>query len=110
VKGVLELIFSNQAEDESELADFDTSVVAAPAAGPLDNLDKTHQNLLQLLLEQETWERAAFHKICKELNLMVDGAMEVINEWAFDNANAPLIEDGEPIYIDLDLAKEIVNA
>lgn len=108
VKGVLERIFSDQTEDEAEITD--TLVVVGPTAGPLDNLDKTHQNLLQLLLEQETWERAAFHKICKELNLMVDGAMEVINEWAFDNANAPLIEDGEPIYIDLDLAKEIVNA
>ena len=40
---------------------------------------------------------------------MVDGAMEVLNEWAFENANAPLIEDGEPIFVDLSLAKEIVD-
>ena len=36
--------------------------------------------------------------------------MEVLNEWAFDTANAPLIEDGEPIYVDINLAKEIMNA
>jgi hypothetical protein len=40
---------------------------------------------------------------------MVDGAMEVLNEWAFENANAPLIDDGEPIYVDVSLAKEIVD-
>ena len=47
--------------------------------------------------------------ITKELGLMADGAMEVHNEWAFENANAPLIEDGEEIYIDIELAKEIIN-
>jgi hypothetical protein len=41
---------------------------------------------------------------------MPDGALEVLNEWSFANANAPLIEDGAPIYVDLELAKELNNA
>ncbi|NTV51339.1 MAG: hypothetical protein HGA69_00685, partial [Desulfobulbaceae bacterium] len=61
------------------------------------------------LLQQETWERSSLHDLCKELGLMVDGAMEVLNEWAFDNANAPLIEDGDPVFVDVNLAREIIN-
>jgi hypothetical protein len=73
-------------------------------------LDEVHQNLFHRLLAQEAWERSAIHELCKELGLMVDGAMEVLNEWAFDNANAPLIDDGDPVYVDVNLAKEIINA
>jgi hypothetical protein len=40
---------------------------------------------------------------------MLDGALEIINEWAFEQANAPLIEDGDPIFFDIDLAKEIID-
>jgi hypothetical protein len=40
---------------------------------------------------------------------MVDGALEVINEWAFQKVKAPLIEDGELVFFDLDLAREIIN-
>ncbi len=43
------------------------------------------------------------------MNLMVDGALETLNEWAFEHANAPLIEDGELVYIDIELAKEILD-
>ena len=83
-------------------ADFVTDCLAC--------LDEAHQNFFHRLLKQETWKRSALHEICKELDLMVDGAMEVLNEWAFDNANAPLIDDGEPVYVDVNLAKEIINA
>ena len=38
---------------------------------------------------------------------MVDGAIEVINDWAFDNVDAPLIDGGSVFYIDLEVAQEI---
>lgn len=105
VKGVLEGIFSDQVEEEVDVGSVPTLV-----QNPLNALDEAHQNLFHRLLTQDTWERSAIHEVCKELGLMVDGAMEVLNEWAFDNANAPLIDDGEPVYVDLNLAKEIINA
>lgn len=108
VKDVLEDIFSDQAEDEAAI--FSTPGGNAPAGSPLASLDEAHLSLFHRLLTQETWERSALLEICKELGLMVDGAMEVLNEWAFDNANAPLIEDGEPVYVDINLAKEIIDA
>lgn len=104
VKSVLADIFTEQDEEiETEPA------AAVASASPLFMLDQAHQNLFNSLREQETWERAAIRETCKKLGLMVDGAMEVLNEWAFENANAPLIDDGEPVYVDVSLAKEIVD-
>ncbi len=108
VKGVLEDIFADQAEGQVDIGSTPTMV--APTSSPLAVLDEAHQSFLHRLLTRETWERAALHEICKELGLTVDGAMEVLNEWAFDNANAPLIDDGETVYIDVNLAREIINA
>lgn len=108
VKGVLENIFVDQLEGENEQEDV--SLAALSTDSLLTALDQTHQKLFNKLIKQETWDKTALHEICKELGLMADGAMEVLNEWAFDNVNAPLIEDGELIYVDVDLAKEIINA
>lgn len=104
VRSVLENIFTEQAEDTSPVEP------QAPDENPLAGLDQMHQILLSRLVGQEHWERPAVYEICKELGLMLDGALEVLNEWAFANTNAPLIEDGDPIYVDTELAKEMTNA
>lgn len=106
VKGVLEGIFADQEEDQAE---NDITKTISQSENPLAALDKAHQNFFHRLLQQKTWERSSLHDLCKELGLMVDGAMEVLNEWSFDNANAPLIDDGDPVFVDVNLAKEIIN-
>ena len=55
------------------------------------------------------WDRKLLYDRCKELGLMLDGALEVLNEWAFDKVNAALIDGDDPINIDLDIAKELMN-
>lgn len=106
VKSMLTDIFTEQ-EEEKEIETESTT--ALESINPLSLLDEAHQNLFNSLCEKETWERAAIQETCKTLGLMVDGAMEVLNEWAFENANAPLIDDGEPLYVDISLAKEIID-
>lgn len=101
VKSVLEEIF----DDEDEIEDKN-DVLATP--NPLSSLDQTYQNLLNTLLTRETWGKDALREVCKRLDLMVDGALELLNEWAYEHANAPLIEDGELVYVDIELAKEIL--
>ncbi|MCI5218319.1 MAG: hypothetical protein D3914_03795, partial [Candidatus Electrothrix sp. LOE2] len=45
--------------------------------------------------------------LCEQLNLMVDGSIETINDRFFDIADAPLIEeDSDSFYIDLELISE----
>ncbi len=107
VKNLLTDVFSDETEETITTFSFTKSV---SISNPIVELDKAHQSLFHQLLTKEIWNRADLYKLCKELGLMADGAMEVLNEWAFNNANAPLIDDGESIYIDINLAKEIMNA
>ena len=107
VRNVLENIFAEQVEEPAPAEVAGAEELGTPA---LTSLDPAHQTLLSKLIEQAHWERSAVYELCKELGLMLDGAMEVLNEWAFDNANAPLLDDGDPIYVDIELAKEITDA
>ncbi|MDL2267697.1 TerB N-terminal domain-containing protein [Desulfovibrio sp. OttesenSCG-928-G15] len=107
VRDVLENIFAEQIDEPAPVV---TPVQAMQHVSPLSGLDQAHQALFNRLVKQAHWERSTVYEICKELGLMLDGAMEVLNEWAFDNVNAPLLDDGDPIYFDTELAKEIVDA
>jgi tellurite resistance protein len=66
-------------------------------------LDSAHAQLLTELLESNSWPRGDFMRLASSLNLLPDGAMEVINEWAFETYDEPILEDGEPIEVYADL-------
>ncbi|MEJ1337379.1 MAG: TerB N-terminal domain-containing protein [Candidatus Sedimenticola sp. (ex Thyasira tokunagai)] len=107
VKDVLAEIFTE--EEEEPVVDTVTNS-DVKTVSPLAQLDEAHRSLFETLITKETWERDALHALCEPMKLFVDGAMETINEWAYDQVNAPVIEDGEPVFIDIELAKEIVKA
>jgi tellurite resistance protein len=93
----------------------EVEAVVEPAAeqdevDPLAALDAPYRELLKRLLADSSWERSSLEAVCREFGLMPDGALEVLNEWAFENAEAPLIDYGEPIYINIELARGIMNA
>ena len=54
-----------------------------------------------------TTSRAEFEGLCAELGLLPDGAIEIINEAAFEHFDAPLLEDDEPLEINPDIVEEI---
>jgi tellurite resistance protein len=103
VQNLLNQIFAGGEEDAPE---DPAGGEGEPCAG-LPGLDPAHQALLAELSAQSHWERPKFNAVCERLRLLPDGAMEVINEWAYARASAPLIEDGEPIFFDAELAGEI---
>ncbi|VEB75711.1 Tellurite resistance protein [Providencia rustigianii] len=71
-------------------------------------LDETHHQLYQLLLEKNRWERNEVAELCQQLNLMLIGAIEAINDWSFEQVDAPLLdEDDDGIYVDLEIAQEL---
>lgn len=105
VKGILEGIFS----EREDINPIQPSTINTNKDNPLLLLDKKHQTLFNQLISKESWDKIDLHETCKKLGLMTDGAMEVLNEWAFNLTNAPLIEDGETIYVDVNLAEEILN-
>ncbi|MCZ7555985.1 MAG: TerB N-terminal domain-containing protein [Bacteroidia bacterium] len=107
VKGVLEEIFSDAAE--AQPVDVGGGQPERDSDEVLHALDDAHRKLFLRIVERDRWGLETFDALCTELGVMTDGAMEVLNEWAYTKANAPLLEAGDHVYIDLDLAKEIQN-
>ena len=72
-------------------------------------LDGSHSAFVKKLIEKPSWPRSDFEAVAREVGLMPDGALESINEWAFEQFDEPLLEDGEPLEINvavLDLMTE----
>jgi len=106
VKNILSEIFA-EPESGQELAPI--TVGAVSNRDIFDGLDSAHKTLYQKLIEKEEWAREELHSLCESISLMIDGSIETINDWAFEHVDAPLIEEGEVIYVDLDLAEEIAS-
>ncbi len=103
VNGVLREIFSSAEENALPAQE------APERDDILAGLDDPHRKLLSDLLKRETWRREEYESLCATLSLPPDGALEILNEWAFSSAGAPLAEDGDPVFIDLSLAEEVLS-
>ena len=69
-------------------------------------LDEQHSRLALRLSESSSWARTAAEHLADELKLMLDGALELINEAALDSIGEPFIDGLDPIEISCDLVKE----
>jgi tellurite resistance protein len=100
VRKLLSAIFT---EEEPEFRE------SAPATGTQDGgLDNAHSQLYHRLLEKEQWPRKEVTALCENLNLMLSGALEVINDWSYAVVDAPVLDDADDdIWVDLEIAKEL---
>ena len=106
VQSVLESIFAE--DDVLDEPETEVKVEAQISAGVIPGLDMKYQNLYEKLITKERWSLEEMQKLCEDLQLMTEGAVEAINDWAFDNVDAPLIDDGSStVYIDLEVVEEI---
>ena len=71
----------------------------------LVGLDEAHISFVRLLLSRPTWSRAELEDTASDLELMLDGALERINEASFDAHDAPFTEGEDPITVN----KEVVE-
>ena len=72
-------------------------------------LDAAHRAFLEKLAERPSWARSEVAAVAAGLGLMPDGAMEIVNEAAFDAAGEPACEGSDPVEINTDVAKEILR-
>lgn len=80
---------------------------ATMAAANIWTLDSKHSAFVRVLLTQDCWGRAALLELASQQGLMLDGALEAINEAALDNCDMPLTEGDDPVEINEDLRREI---
>ena len=62
-------------------------------------LDQRHALLLDEVCNRDIIDQATFAALAQKHGLFPAGAMETINEWAFERFEEPLLDEGEPIEI-----------
>jgi len=67
---------------------------------PLPGLDREHTAFLVLLLSRPVWSREELVTAATEMHVMLDGALERINDAALEVSGSLLIEGDDPVYID----------
>jgi tellurite resistance protein len=90
---------------------FDVEEEESGASGPasqsqLAGLDPKHGALVLELLTREHWSETEFETICASHGLMASGALEVVNEWAFETYDEALLDE----YDGYDVSPEIAEA
>jgi hypothetical protein len=105
VSAMLSEIFTEEVPDQ----DLQEPAEPAPEDQPalLPGLDEPHCAFARLLLTRPQWTRTELEDAAADLGLMLDGALEQINEAAFDALDAPLCEGDDPIDVDTELLEKI---
>jgi len=65
----------------------------------LPGLDAKHQQFLADLLAKESWTREELQCMAAHSQIMLDGALERINDAAFDLFGEPVTEGDDPVYV-----------
>ncbi|MGQ5490495.1 TerB N-terminal domain-containing protein [Thauera sp. ZXT1-4] len=95
-------------EEQQESAPLMESVPEEePAAAPgILGLDADHSAFVRILVSRTSWLRGELADAASDMELMLDGALEHINEAVLDALDAPLTEGDDPIEIN----KEVLEA
>ncbi|WP_271273199.1 tellurite resistance TerB family protein [Aliamphritea hakodatensis] len=101
VQNMLGAIFSEDEESEHE------PLEVAVQSNAIEGLDDKHLELFAYLKVKEKWPRSEVAEFCQSLGLMVDGALEAINDWSFDKVDAPVFDDDDDIYVDQEIVLEL---
>jgi len=87
---------------EESAAPPETEPAGSPGNG-FAGLDAAYAALVERLLSSPAWSRAEFETAARAGGLMPEGALEAINEWAFERFDEPLLEDGETLTVNVAL-------
>ena len=83
------------------------SVAAVEAPAGLMGLDEAHIALARMLLSRPEWSRADLQDLADDLDLMLDGSLERINEAAFDAHDMPFFEGEDPVTINAEFLEKV---
>ncbi|SEG62692.1 Uncharacterized conserved protein, tellurite resistance protein B (TerB) family [Nonomuraea solani] len=80
-----------------------------PAAAPVAGLDGQHSGLVGELASGEQISRAQFEQLAARWKLLPDGALDRINEAAYELVGEPLLDGDDPIWVDRNLLGEMLT-
>ncbi|PBP74600.1 Tellurite resistance protein TerB [Pseudomonas syringae] len=111
VSALLADVFRNDQEDEqqdhTQIAEDDASQDTPDTGAHLHGLDAGHSAFLRLLVSRSQWSRRELEIATAGMALMLDGALEQINDMAFEVFDMPVSEGDDPIEINPDILSEL---
>ena len=110
VSTLLSGIFSEADESEApEKSDAEQSIDESRANEiGTPGLSAAERAFALSLAERESWSREEIEELAARHEVMVDGALEAVNEAAFELCGGPFSEGDQPIEIDSEVAKEML--
>ena len=112
VSTLLSTIFAE--EDGAAAGPATTGAEQPSSEGPaadgalVGGLDVPHSELVRALAGRPVWERGDFEELAATHRLLPDGALDRINEAAYDACDAPLLEGDDPLELDPDVLEELL--
>ena len=85
-------------DDDTETAESPTGILG---------LDEVHTALARMLLSRPEWSRDELLAVAADLDLMLDGALERINEASFDAHDMALVEGEDPVTVSAEILEKI---
>ena len=85
-------------EDEDGAAAFD---------GPYQGLDPGHRSFAEELASRDRWTQREFDALAARFGLMSGGALETLNEWAYDTWNEELVEEDGDLFLNPNILESL---
>lgn len=76
-------------------------------AATVHGLDTEHSAFLRMIVSRREWSRQELEDVATDMELMLDGALEHINDMAFERFDMPVSEGDDPIEINPDILEEL---
>ena len=101
VSSVLGEIFST----DEDVRDEATPAHAVPSS--IAGLDPKHSMLVEQIIQRDHWTEEEFSEIVSKQGLMPSGALEVVNEWAFEKFDEALLDQYDGYDVSPDIAEAL---
>lgn len=108
VGAVLTAVFADDEPDETQVEEQPDD--GAARGESVSGLDPAHSELVRSIATQPLWPRSDFEALADALGLMPGGAIEAVNDAAFDVAGEPLLEGDDEVEVNGHALKEMFDA
>lgn len=107
VSALLSSIFTETEEEAAPVEEPEPIAEDIPQSTATLGLDEAHAAFAHLLLSRPEWSREELEDAAADLDLMLDGALEALNEAAFDAYDIPFTEGDDPIEIGAEIVEKL---
>lgn len=108
VQEMLGNIFKDDSDElEDDIEDHVKEDTSMESNHKYQGLESIYIPIYEELIKKEEWELEDIKLLESKFNVMMNGAIESINDWAFELVGEAIIRENGPYYIDLEIVEEV---